>query len=239
VVLKMHKAAAPQAQVSAPVAKAAAAPVATYKHVACPANAVIAAADREDGLARMKGEPTTQADIDGLILSGKESAAAGRPRDAELIFLAVCKAADQMQRETTGPTDSRYQLARHYAHYLQVGNPPPATRAELLGRAELLYTDSVQAYRARYGAEHEKTRFANEGLTALRQSQPQPQAMAQAAPAATMTKAVAPPAAVPKAVAVKTIAIPVEARPRHVVRAPAAEAEVIEAPVRQATGTAQ
>src|SRR6185369_7578741 len=93
-VLKMHKAAAPQAQVSAPIAKAVAAPVATYAHVACPANAVITAADREDGLARMKGEPTTQADIDGLILSGKESAAAGRPRDAELIFLAVCKAAD-------------------------------------------------------------------------------------------------------------------------------------------------
>lgn len=255
-VLHVKKApAAAVAPASAPVKSAA--PVQAHAHVPCPPNAVIGAASRDDGLARLKNEPNTPAEIAGVILAGKESAAAGRPRDAEVIFLAACKAADRLQRaDAAEPIEARYQLARHYAHYLQVGSAPAAGRVELARRAELLYTDSVQAYGARYGADHEKTRFASDGLAALRQSQTQPQVMATAQPA--------PASAAPRAIAVKAVAVPVieakprppvvvakpvppqepvvaEApRPRRAARAPApepaAEPEVIEAPVRQATG---
>lgn len=241
---------------SAPAAKSAPAlaPAAAHAHVACPAGPLIAAAGREDGLMRLKNEPNTPAEIAALILTGKESAAAGRPRDAELTFLAACRAADQLQQaDATAPTDARYQLARHYAHVVLVGNAPAASRAELLKRAELLYQDSVLAYRARHGESHEKTRFASDGLATLRQS-------AQAAPAAPPVAAAAPkaapkvvvaapapapapaappapvkPTAVARTVAAAEPAPPVASpRPRRAPRAP--EPEVIEAPVQQATG---
>ena len=152
---------------------------ASYAHVACPGAQAIASASRDDGHATLQGEPKAASEVAALILTGKESAAAGRARDAELTFLWACRAADKLQQaDAIEPTDARYQLARHYAHVVAVGDDSLPNRAELIRRADVLFTDSVLAYRARYGESHEKTRFAAEGLATLRQS------LAQAAPAA-------------------------------------------------------
>jgi hypothetical protein len=247
-VLNMHSSDAPapparQQAKAEPAVKAdapAARPVATVAHtlVACPAAPVVAAADREDGQAKPQGEPAA------LILAGKEAAAAGRPRDAELSFLAACKAADKHAGGNEA-IDARYQLARHYANLVLVANVQGAGRAEMVQRADVLYADAVQAYRARHGESHEKTRFAAEGLAALRQSAGQQPALAAAR--------VAPPApAKPALVAAPTPAKPVvvaapapapapapKTKPTVVAAPPPprpAPVEVVTAPVRQATG---
>ncbi len=111
------------------------------------------------------------ADIATFIVVGKEAAAAGRPRDAELAFLMSCRVAGAL---TTGDSvefaDAKYQLGSHYARVALEGNPgSEGNRAELLRRAESLYADSVQAYRTRYGEAHEKSRFAAQGLATVRQ----------------------------------------------------------------------
>ena len=208
----------------APVAKPAT--VVAHAHAACPASPVVAAADSDDGHARPQGEPAA------LILGGKEAAAAGRPRDAELLFLAACKAADKSQRaEGSEAIDARYQLARHYANLVLVANTQGASRAEMIKRADVLYADAAQAYRARHGESHEKTRFAAEGLAALRQSAGRPAVAVAAAPVAPVAPAkpavlAAPaPAALPKPA---VVAAPAQPRPAPV--------EVVTAPVRQATG---
>ena len=56
---------------------------------------------------------------------------------------------------------------------------------ELLQRAERLYSASLEGYRARYGEEHEKSRFAREGLTTVQLTGGKsPAVIAKAAPAA-------------------------------------------------------
>lgn len=113
-------------------------------------------------------------------------------------------------------------------------------RIELLKRAEVLYTDSLGAYRARHGEGHEKTHFAAEGLAMVRQVvapgvQPAPAAPQQpvqvAAPKVTtpVPVTVAPPMT-PKLPAV--VVAPARPRPRQV------EPAEMDAPVRQATGEA-
>ena len=202
------------------------APPAAQAHAACPAAQVIAAAGHGDGHMRIH-EPAAKSasEITALILSGKEAAAASRPRDAELSFITACWAADQLGRaDATEPADARYQLARHYAHHLLVANPPAgASRDELSRRAELLYSDSLQFFRARYGESNEKTRFAAEGLATLRQSSAQ---VAPARPAQAQAPA-------PRAVAAVQ-----PARPAGVAaaRPPRSQFEVVTGPLRQATG---
>jgi hypothetical protein len=245
-VLNMHSSDAPapparqQAKAEAAVKEdaPAARPVATVAHilVACPAARVVAAADREDGQAKPQGEPAA------LILAGKEAAAAGRPRDAELSFLAACKAADK-HAGSNEAIDARYQLARHYANLVLVANVQGAGRAEMVQRADVLYADAVQAYRARHGESHEKTRFAAEGLAALRQSAGQQPALAAArvAPPAPAKPALvaAPTPAKPVVVAAPTPAPAPKTKPTVVAAPPPprpAPVEVVTAPVRQATG---
>lgn len=242
---------APPTTATAPAAPAVkiAAPAATspqslaQTHSACPAAQLIAASGRDDGQMRVRDTATkTPGEISALILSGKEAAAASRPRDAELAFITACWAADQLRRaDATEPADARYQLARHYAHHLQVVKiPAGARRDELARRAELLYSDSLQFYRARFGESHEKTRFAAEGVATLRQS------FAQAAPAPAPAPARArrtplPPVAqtTAPAPARTAVAAAVPARPAIVAAAPPPERprfEVVTGPVRQATG---
>ena len=231
-VLSVQAPATPQlaAQVvkpSAPAAKAV--PAAAHQHAACPAPPVIAAARRDDGQMR---EPAgkSASEISALILSGKEAAAAGRLRDAEISFLSACRAADQLQSADTMAADARYQLARHYAHFLMVANVPAgAARTEVARRAELLYSDSLQSFRARYGESHEKTRFAAEGLATLRQSfaqaAPVPKAVVAVQPAPMVLPRPAPPAAPTRPPVVATAPPP---RPSRF--------EVVSGPLRQATG---
>jgi hypothetical protein len=237
---------APFLKASLPAAKPvpASAPAADHVHVACPAAPAIAAAGRDDGLARLQSEPHGASDVAALILSGKESAAAGRPRDAEILFLAACRGADQLQRaDATEPIEARYQLARHYGHVLQISAPPLFNRAELVQRALALYTDSVQAYRARFGDAHEKTKFAAEGLAQLQQALAQAPAIA-ARPAPEVVAVKPPPPPAPKvAIAAEPPPPAPVAAPRPaiaaVARAPRPRPiEVVTAPVRQATGAA-
>ncbi|MCC2675836.1 MAG: hypothetical protein K0R58_2783, partial [Ramlibacter sp.] len=102
---------------------------------------------------------STSADISGLLLKGKEAAAGERQRDAEILFINACRQA-QAAREGELPTaDAQYQLARHYANAAAFGAP---RSKELYERANRLYTASLQVYQGRYGASHEKTKFARE-----------------------------------------------------------------------------
>ena len=172
---------ASKAGAAAPAATSAAKPVVPAARAlgTCPAGPAVAAAGVQDGHLRTPGDPSGKGDFAALILGGKEAAASGRPRDAEVSFLAACRASDQLHRaDSIEPADARYQLGRHYANVVLNGGAPAANRAELTRRAELLYADSLHAYRARFGEGHEKTRFAAEGLATLRQS------VAQVAPAA-------------------------------------------------------
>lgn len=244
-VLSMRTPATPQlaTQVVKPSAPAKAAPAVAHQHAACPAPPVIAAARRDDGQMR---EPAgkSASEISALILSGKEAAAAGRLRDAEVSFLSACRAADQLQGDDTMAADARYQLARHYAHFLMVANVPAgAGRTEVARRADLLYSDSLQSFRARYGESHEKTRFAAEGLATLRQ--PLAQAAPPAQPLPTSAPAAAPPpravVAVQPAPMVQPRPAPPAAptRPTIVATAPPprqSRFEVVTGPLRQATG---
>ena len=119
-------------------------------------------------------------DIGSFIVIGKESASAGRPRDAEVAFLMSCRLADKLKgAASVESADAKYQLGRHYATLADDDPSGSAAlaRAELLWRAQLLYSDSLNAYLATLGATHEKSKFAAEGLASVRQT------LAQAQPA--------------------------------------------------------
>ena len=112
------------------------------------------------------------ADIGNFLLLGKEFAASGQPRDAEVAFLMSCRVADKFRGAGSAESaDARYQLGSHYARVALAGeNTDGPNRAELFRRAELFLADSSQAYVAKYGKDHEKSRFASKGLTTVRQT---------------------------------------------------------------------
>lgn len=209
-----------------PAAKPAAGAVAAARqHAACPAQPATRASADGDGRIRL----VDGADVPALILAGKEAAAAGRPRDAEVAFLAACRVADKSQGvDSIAAADARYQLGRHYASVAAAGG---TGGPELLQRAELLYADSLQTYTARHGAGHERSRFAAEGLAALRQPRAQPQPPAPAAVGARSR----PVEALAKPVVPAPAPAPVVANPPPP-RQP--EPAVAVAPVRPATGQA-
>jgi uncharacterized protein len=149
----------------------------------------------------------TGSEVAALILSGKEAAAAGRQRDAEISFLNACRNAAVLQEGDGIPlADAMYQLGRHYATVAAFGSPKAK---ELLPRAERLYSASLEGYRARLGPTHEKTKFAQEGLITVRQgtgtavagNSAPATAAAPAAPAAPAPAAMPAPAPAPAPVA--------------------------------------
>lgn len=155
--------ASPQAVKAVARAPAAAATVAAR----CDFAPVLSKSGRDDGQERLQARPSggSAGDVGRLILSGKEAAASGRVRDAEIAFLNACRSAERVQHaEGTPLADAMYQLGRHYGNVAQSGG---SRKPELVQRARLLYTASLQAYRGRYGEGHEKTRFARQGLAAL------------------------------------------------------------------------
>ena len=174
-----------------PPAQAAALPAATAsaQPAACPLEPAAATASDKDGrlplLASVDG--LIAADITSFIFMGNQAAAAGQPRDAETAFLMSCRVADKLKgAASVESADARYQLGAHYAGLALNGGAVAAPqRAELLARAERLYTDSAQAYVASFGQAHEKSELAAQGLAAVRQA---------AAPTPTPTRA--PPPAV-------------------------------------------
>lgn len=156
--------------------------------------------------------------VRSLILSGKEAAASGRQRDAEVAFLNACRNAAVLKEGDGAPlADAMYQLGRHYANAAAFGAPGAG---DLMQRAERLYSASLEAYRARYGEDHEKTRFAREGLTTVQH------ATGGQAPT-TIAKAPAAPAVAPApATALTAPAAPDPVSPA----APAATAAIVPAP---------
>jgi len=123
----------------------------------------------EDGQLSLQARPSaaTAAEVASLILSGKEAAASGRDRDAEVAFLNACRNAALLVSEPVPAADAMYQLARHYANLAAFGAQPAR---ELYARAERFYSASLLTFSARYGGAHEKTRFATEGLKTVQQA---------------------------------------------------------------------
>ncbi|HEX7890814.1 MAG TPA: hypothetical protein VF522_15750 [Ramlibacter sp.] len=137
------------------------------RRIDCSFAPIVTPAGKEDGLLPLDKDlqGNSPGAVATLILSGKEAAAAGKPRDAETAFLMACRSGEDVKNDPIPLADAQYQLGRHYA---QVAAPPDAPkRDELLKRAEALYASSLQVYLKQRGAAHEKTRFAQEGLDAL------------------------------------------------------------------------
>ena len=142
------------------------------QRAACPVQPAAAiAAGREDGQFALQADLSsmTAGNIASFIVLGKEAAAAGRPRDAEVAFLMACRVADRLKGgDSVESANAKYQLGWLYARLALEGSAG-ARRTELRTRAERLYADSLHTYQVRHGPAHEKTRFAAEGLAALQQ----------------------------------------------------------------------
>jgi hypothetical protein len=189
----------------------------------CEMTPILPSAGNGDGQESLQGKPggASASEVASLILSGKEAAASGRQHDAEVDFLNACRNAAALQDGDPIPlSDAMYQLGRLYANAGALGSPKAK---DLYQRAERLYSASLEGYRARYGDNHEKTRFAREGLVTVQQATggKPPTAIAKAPPApAAAPVAAAPPAAAPAAVAAASAPAPVAAAAPAVLAAP-------------------
>jgi hypothetical protein len=227
----------------------------------CEMNPVLPSAGSGDGSESLQQKPGTagSSEVASLILSGKEASASGRQRDAEIDFLNACRNAAQLQDGDPIPlADAMYQLGRHYANVAALGG---SKNKDLFQRAERLYSASLEAYRARYGEDSEKTKFAREGLvtvqqatggkapTAIAKARPPAPAAAPSAPAANVATAPAsaplaaapapaPVAAVPAAAPVPVLAAPASPPPSvakaEAPRTAASSSPVVAAPRRRA-----
>lgn len=150
----------------------------------CPLQPVIAAAGINDGQFPLQVDVSglTATDMGSFLVIGRQSAAAGRPRDAEVAFLMACRVADKVKGNSSiESADARYQLGAHYgALALTVPAAPGSVKAELLQRAEGLYADSLPAYIAKYGQSGDKPKMSNEALSAVRLAMAQPQSASSA-----------------------------------------------------------
>ena len=153
--------------------------LASVQLAACPQQPATVAAGEKDGKFPLQVDEShlIAADIASFIFLGRDAAVAGRLRDAELAFLMSCRVADKLKgADSVESADARYELGSHYAKVaLEGSSAAGANRAELLRRAELLYSDSLHVYRLKYGEAHEKSRFATEGLAAVHQTLAQAQ----------------------------------------------------------------
>lgn len=145
---------------------------------ACPLQPAIAPAGEKDGQFPLQADVSglTATDIGSFLVIGKQSSAAGRPRDAETAFLMACRVADKVKGAgSVESADARYQLAAHYAALALAGTAPAGVpQAEWLQRAEGLYADSLPAYLATYGESSAPLTQAAQGLSAVRQALGQP-----------------------------------------------------------------
>lgn len=189
----------------------------------CEMAPVLPSAGNGDGREVLQGKPGAASDgeVASLVLSGKEAAAAGRQRDAEIDFLNACRNAATLKDGDPIPlADAMYQLGRHYANVAALGG---SRNKDLFQRAERLYSASLEGFRARYGEDHEKTKFAREGLITVQQA-------TGGKPPAALAKAPPPPPAAPAPAAP---AVEAAASAPAVVTAPAAapiQAPVVQAP---------
>lgn len=202
----------------------------TAVSVHCEMAPILPSAGEGDGREVLQTKPGagTADEVGSLILAGKEAAASGHRRDAEVAFLNACRNAAALTDGDPIPlADAMYQLGRHYATVGALGGV--AKSKELFQRSERLYSASLEAYRARYGDDHEKTKFAQAGLETVLQAtggkapaaiakvqppaapaQPAPEPAPVAAAPAPAPHPTATPAAEPAPVAVAPKAKPVE-----------------------------
>lgn len=148
-------------------------PIASRQVFTCQVQPDIAAASEKDGQFPFQSDLSglTANEIGSFTVIGRESASAGRPRDAETAFLMACRLAEKFKGSgSVESADVKYQLGGHYAALAREGlSGAVEVRAEMLGRAQGLYTDSLNAYREMFGEAHEKSRVAAEGLATVRQ----------------------------------------------------------------------
>ena len=193
----------------------------------CEMNPVLPGAGAEDGHEQLqaKAGAASPDEVASLILSGKEAAASGHRRDAEIEFLNACRNAAALQDGDPIPlADAMYQLARLYANVSALGE---VKDKQLYPRAERLYSASLEAYRARYGENSEKTRFAREGLITVQQATggKPPTAIAKTSP---------PPATAPVAAASATAPVAAASAPAPVAAASSPAPVVAAGPVNPA-----
>ena len=144
-----------------------------FRGAECPLEPAAIITGAEDGRYRMPAELSGYATTDPnvFVAMGNEAAAAGRPHDAEIAYLMACRVADRFKGAgSVFAADARYELARHYGNLANTADKGAPNCGELLRRAELMYSDSHQLYRASYGAGHEKSRQAAQGLAGVRQT---------------------------------------------------------------------
>ncbi len=160
-----------------------------FRGAECPMEPAAVARGDKDGRYRMptdlSGYATTEPHV--FAAMGNEATAAGRSHDAEIAYLMACRVADKFKGAgSLAAADARYELARYYSALADAADKNAPNCGEILQRAEQMYSDSHQLYRATYGPDHEKSRQAAQGLAGVRQT-----LMAQAGLPATST-AVAP-----------------------------------------------
>lgn len=167
------------------------APQVVFRGAECPTEPAAIAAGGKDGRYRMpadlSGYSTTEPNV--FVAMGKEAASAGRTHDAEIAYLMACRVADRFKGAgSVAAADARLELARYYDKLASTAPKDAPNCGEILRRAELMYSDSHQLYRAAYGDGHERSREAALGLSGVRQT-----LMAQAG--ITASPATVPPAA--------------------------------------------
>lgn len=146
--------------------------MAVFRGAECPLAPVALVAGAQDGRYRMPADLSGYSTTDPRVFlaMGGEAASAGRAHDAEIAYLMACRVADRYRGPgSAASADARFELARHYGALAQGANKDAAQCGEMLMRAETLYSDSLQLYRASHGAQHEKSRQAAQGLADVRQ----------------------------------------------------------------------
>jgi len=146
---------------------------AAFRGTECPLEPAATIAGAKDGRYRMPADLSGYAATDPkvFIAMGTEAAAAGRPHDAEIAYLMACRVADRFQvAGSAAAADARYELAKHYGTLANASDKGAPNCGDLLLRAETMYSDSLQLYRASYGADHERSRLAAQGLAGVRQT---------------------------------------------------------------------
>ena len=150
------------------------APQASGLVATCPLEPTAAVAGSKDGQFPFQPEVPglRAADIASFIVVGKDAVASNRPRDAEVAFLMSCRLADKLKgADSVESADGKFLLGAHYAKLaLDAGSASGQNRPEMLKRAEFLYLDSLRVYAAAYGQADEKSRFAADGLAAVRRA---------------------------------------------------------------------
>jgi hypothetical protein len=135
---------------------------------ACPLQPITAVADKYDG--RLPLQPgvagLVAVDIASFIVVGRESAASGHSRNAEVAFLMACQLADKFKGvDSVESAQARYELGSHYARLALDGSPATApNRDQLRSHAERLYSDSLHVYHFAYGQLREKPAVASQDL---------------------------------------------------------------------------